>query len=205
MNLHDALIQIAQSGNLNADELIAYSLEDTIGGREQGYWQAMSIHEDEGKVLYALVRAIKPEQCVEIGVAEGCSSAHILAALNANGSGKLYSVDIGTDGIGGKVPDYLRERWTLIIGQDALTAKLPKQAAFILEDGPHTEPFTSEMYLRLSKLKPRVLLAHDYFTHLVYPDFKTYEAFTKVFGIEQGFVIDGAFTGLGYYFWDSIL
>lgn len=202
MNLNEALTQIASVGNLNADELIAYAAEDEIGGRDQGYWPAMSIHDSEGRVMYALVRALKPKQCVEIGVAEGCSSAHILSALNANGAGKLYSVDIETDGIGAKVPEYLRERWTLITGQDALTVKLPKQADFILEDGPHTEPFTSEMYSRLSGLKPEALLTHDMYTDLVYPDFKTREAFISVFGKDQGVLIDGAFTGLGYWFWE---
>lgn len=203
MNLNEALTQIAAAGNLNADELIAYAAEDTIGGRDQGYWQAMGIHEDEGKVMYALVRALKPKQCVEIGVAEGCSSAHILSALNTNGGGKLYSVDIATDGVGGKVPEYLRERWTLITGQDALTVKLPKKAEFILEDASHKFDFTRDMYKRLITLNPKVLLTHDFYTHFVYPDFEVEKAFVEVFGKSQGILIDGAFTGIGYWFPDQ--
>lgn len=199
MNLNEALALIAAAGGLNADDLIRFADEDSIGGRDQGYWSAMGIHEAEGKVLYALVRALRPRQCVEIGVAEGCSSAHILAALNANDAGKLYSVDL-EENVGGKVPQSLRDRWTLIAGQDALEAKLPKSAEFIWEDGPHTEPFTSAMYERLLTLSPRVLLSHDYHTHLVYPDFKTYEAWMNVIGVDQGVMIDGAFTGLAYWF-----
>ena len=43
--------------------------------------------------LYAVVRAAKPAVVVETGVASGMSSAHILRALAANGSGALHLSD----------------------------------------------------------------------------------------------------------------
>src|SRR5947207_15097922 len=48
----------------------------------------------EAAELYAVVRAFKPEVIVETGVASGISSAHILRALAATGSGPLYSFDL---------------------------------------------------------------------------------------------------------------
>lgn len=100
--------------------------------------------------LYSLIRMMKPEVIVETGVASGRSSAAILQALEDNGQGKLYSIDLGqfyegknpltyiTDEgnselrgfipkdkeVGWLVPSNLRHRWKLIIG-DSKT-ELPK-------------------------------------------------------------------------------
>ncbi|MFA5089295.1 MAG: hypothetical protein WC552_09725, partial [Candidatus Omnitrophota bacterium] len=48
----------------------------------------------ETEVLYALIRSKKPEKVVETGVGPGMSSAFILKALQRNGYGKLYSIDL---------------------------------------------------------------------------------------------------------------
>jgi predicted O-methyltransferase YrrM len=45
-------------------------------------------------LLYIITRALKPRTVVETGVAAGISSAFILMALEANGSGDLYSIDM---------------------------------------------------------------------------------------------------------------
>lgn len=50
--------------------------------------------EVEAPVLYAALRATKPEKVVEIGVANGVSSYYILSALKRNGYGELVSVDL---------------------------------------------------------------------------------------------------------------
>lgn len=103
--------------------------------------------------LYVLVRARKPEHVVETGVRRGWSSASILRALDRNGRGHLTSVDlptqtqpgekhwwaeIGPGMTGCDVPGYLRDRWTLIIG-DART-ELPKLEGydFFFHDSDHS-------------------------------------------------------------------
>ncbi len=43
--------------------------------------------------IFGLVRAMKPEVCVEIGSAQGHSACHIGAALEENGKGMLYAID----------------------------------------------------------------------------------------------------------------
>ena len=50
-------------------------------------------HKTECARLYALVREYEPETVVETGVYNGVSTLSILAALEANGTGRLYSVD----------------------------------------------------------------------------------------------------------------
>ena len=80
----------------------------------------------EAAELYVTVRAVKPGVIVETGVASGLSSAHILRALAANGTGTLHSIDLPNVQQGSVlpegrtsgwiVPDSLRGRWQLHIG-----------------------------------------------------------------------------------------
>lgn len=106
---------------------------------------------DYGPLLYALVRCVRPSAVVETGVASGTSSAYILKALEDEGEGKLYSIDLpqgdqqdpeyataqwnrrGAFGptliptklkTGYAVPEKLKSHWQLILG-DAAT-ELPK-------------------------------------------------------------------------------
>src|ERR1039458_5634255 len=46
-----------------------------------------------GRRLYDHIRATRPEQALELGTAHGVSAAYIAAALEANGSGHLITVD----------------------------------------------------------------------------------------------------------------
>jgi predicted O-methyltransferase YrrM len=86
--------------------------------------------------LYLVIRFRKPNVVLETGVFDGTSSAVILQALCDNGSGTLVSVDLpaaekaiplSTDTMrettlpphcqpGWIVPDYLRERYRLVLG-----------------------------------------------------------------------------------------
>ncbi|MFZ0738907.1 MAG: class I SAM-dependent methyltransferase [Candidatus Acidiferrales bacterium] len=72
---------------------------------------------------YAIIRAYKPDHIVETGVANGVSSAYLLLALGRNQKGSLHSIDVGDGSFlpagkktGWIVPDWLRERWTLHLG-----------------------------------------------------------------------------------------
>ena len=83
-----------------------------------------------GRWLYALTRVTKPEVVVETGVAHGSSSWIILNALERNGSGTLHSIDlpdhdtaagynVSGERTGSVVPDALRPRWNLVLGESA--------------------------------------------------------------------------------------
>jgi predicted O-methyltransferase YrrM len=72
------------------------------------------------RLLYFLVRYLRPQSVVETGVAAGFSSAAILEALESNGSGTLRSSDFPyfripepEQYIGWVVPDRLRHSWDL--------------------------------------------------------------------------------------------
>lgn len=67
--------------------------------------------------LYSLVRITGAGTIVETGVAGGFSTTAFLAALEANGEGKLYSIDAADRSkVGWAVPHRLRGRWDLRLG-----------------------------------------------------------------------------------------
>ena len=72
------------------------------------------------ETLYLLVRLSKPEVIVETGVLYGASSSFILEAIQENGSGKLYSIDLPSkDNVPPKdflVREPVRKNWELIVG-----------------------------------------------------------------------------------------
>jgi predicted O-methyltransferase YrrM len=101
-------------------------------------------------VQYAAVRALNPECVVETGVANGVSSSYLLLALHNNGgSGRLHSIGLDDpaflppgDKPGWLVPDWLRERWQLHIGDarqilPSLLSRLGTVDVFI-HDSLHT-------------------------------------------------------------------
>jgi len=90
------------------------------------------------RLLHFLVRHLRPAVVVETGVAAGFSSAAILQAMEANGSGHLWSSDFPyfrldhpEQYIGVLVPPEERERWTLLTTGDR--ASLP---VILAECGP---------------------------------------------------------------------
>ena len=123
------------------------------------------------KALYLLVRAFRPRTVVETGVLYGASSAHLLAALAANGEGQLYSIDLPrgpTDPPADcLIPEALTKRWTLVEGDSRkeLPVLLQRLTAIDLfhHDSLHTfEHMTWEYQTALPYLIPRgVLSSHD--------------------------------------------
>jgi predicted O-methyltransferase YrrM len=94
--------------------------------------------------LYAAVRTSKPKVVIETGTAAGASATYILEALEKNGEGCLYSVDVAhKDGVIGRlIPDRLRSRVHIRTG-DSLSV-LPELlnevggVDFFLHDSLHT-------------------------------------------------------------------
>jgi predicted O-methyltransferase YrrM len=136
--------------------------------------------------LYSTVRTLSPDVVVETGVAAGVSSAYILAALERNRNGHLYSIDLPgyeaeyLPGLGIKptallpaheqpgyiVPTHLRDRWTLEIGksQELLRPLLDRLGliGMFFHDGEHTyENMLLEFRLAWEHLKKGGALLAD--------------------------------------------
>lgn len=116
MNLEQALQDMAHYG-FHPGQLIEYAYEDPYSGWDagEGDWPVGSLWTVEGRVLYALARAMQPRVVVELGTHHGCSATHILEALHRNGGGQLHAVDLATnrDALFEAVPTHLHARLTL--------------------------------------------------------------------------------------------
>ncbi|MBM4249065.1 MAG: class I SAM-dependent methyltransferase [Euryarchaeota archaeon] len=136
--------------------------------------------------LYPLCRHLRPDTFVETGVHYGGSTAFILQAMRDNGEGHLYSIDLPNavnvitdrapvkhgvlipDGTtpGFVVPQHLRDRWTLILGDarvelPRLVDRLDSMDVF-LHDSLHTaEHMRFEYETAWPKIRKDGLLLSD--------------------------------------------
>jgi hypothetical protein len=111
-------------------------------------------------MLYSICRITQPDFVIETGVAAGTSSTGILAALELNHKGQLFSIDFPnatyhkddgsewTDLIGSKpagwlIPSRLRPMWTLMTGrsQELLPDLVGhvRSVSLFYHDSEHTE------------------------------------------------------------------
>ena len=104
-----------------------------------------------GLFLYNLCIHLKPSVVVETGTAFGVSTSFILRALQDNGHGTLYSIDLPNATTSGRldgkqtgyyIPKRLRHRWNLTLGDSRV--ELPKLLAqfneidLFIHDSLHT-------------------------------------------------------------------
>lgn len=174
ISLNAALIRIASHLKLDPVELAEYAKEDTIGGyhadESQRQWPVGSLWAVEGQILYALVRALKPKLCLELGTYHGCSATHIASAIKRNDNGGwLVCVDNGHDAphapaIGHLIPDSVRDVIELV---DKDIVEYVKSAAgwvgFIYEDGFHSLEQVEAVWHEIQRLliPGGVAVSHD--------------------------------------------
>jgi len=155
-------------------DLRASDLPDTL--LERGAGLAFAHELPQGALLYLLVRAARPRTVIETGVRPGYSTAWILSALAANGSGSLISLGPGPVagrsagvrdvGVGQFVPPALRSRWTLALGNTTdrlreLLARAGPVDLFFYDNGPELARARFELRAAWEVLSPTgILLAH---------------------------------------------
>jgi len=182
---------LAHHADLSCAELLRYRRELYADREFQSHLEhcLRDVHYifPEAAELYAIVRAAKPSVIVETGVASGRSSAHILRALAANGSGTLHSIDLPNvqegsvlprgRASGWIVPDSLRGRWKLQIGdtRELLPRLLERldHVDIFLHDSDHSyEAMMFEFEQAYPKLEPGgLLLSDDTHLHAAWDDF----------------------------------
>jgi predicted O-methyltransferase YrrM len=123
------------------------------------------------RLLHFLVRELKPHSVLELGTAHGFSALHILAALEANERGHLYTVELDPTRrtLALKAVDRFfpgTERVTSI--ESSFADVLPELAEdlapldLIFEDGPHTHDVTLAAFKQtIDHLKPGGLYIVD--------------------------------------------
>ena len=167
---------LSQIGEVLQVELASYMVEPALKRIEQSVRGGLesipgdapfpSFHNGDFRVArlcYALVRALAPNSVVETGVCYGVTSSFILAALEQNGSGQLYSIDMPPLGdktnafVGLLVPKEFRGRWELSIGpsKDVLPGLLARirTVEMFLHDSKHTY---RNIWRELNTVSPRL-------------------------------------------------
>jgi len=116
------------------------------------------------RAIWCLVRHLKPEVVVETGVGHGVTSRFILEAMERNGKGRLWSIDLfpvtpeKAAEIGIAVEDRFQARWTLINGSSrrhlpALAREL-RQIDLFIHDSLHS---ARNVCFELSAVRPAML------------------------------------------------
>ena len=165
---------------MDSYDLIGYSYEDEISGWDSGYgeWPVGSLWTVEGRILYALIRALQPNMVVEIGTNVGCSASHIASALKENGHGKLMTFDIATSIVippdkdghsavykqGQLIPAQLLP-FVEVVNADGIAFLNDSigEVDFVFEDGAHSFEGTRDAWVAgLAVLNPGgLLISHD--------------------------------------------
>lgn len=134
-------------------------------------------------MIYAIVRLARPQIIVETGVANGLTSSLILLALAKNQAGHLHSIELKesswTSGKppGWVIPQTLRDRWTLHLGDAKATLPALLQQlngiSIFLHDSDHSYGhMTFELREALPHLAPGGLaLADDARNNSAFLDF----------------------------------
>lgn len=113
--------------------------------------------------LFTWVVRLRPQWVIELGVRHGVSTAALLAGLEFNNKGMLWSCDVKS------LPREIREhpRWQFAVGDDREPKNLdpppPSRCQLLFIDTSHTEVHTRrELAIYGKRVDPGgVILAHD--------------------------------------------
>lgn len=191
----DAIHALCSYFDIDESDFAKYASEDKIGGYPEK-WPVGSIWEVEGKVLYAIVRCLRPKHIVEFGTRYGCSTAHIVSAMDANGIGRITTVDI----VGNSLAQNMSSRIVSIRADGkSFSEKNSQPIDIIFEDGPHTTDFTREVIHNCLPFinKGGVVMAHDVGHLSVGQDVS--EGFRQAVGNFGSVLIKPSDCGIGYW------
>ena len=136
------------------------------------------------RFCYAACRAIKPQTVVETGVAYGVTTCMILKALETNGIGELWSIDVppltadSQDYQGILVSSSLRARWHLCCGTSrrilpGLLKQLPDGVDVFVHDSLHTYRNMAREFETIWPVLKSMLISDDIDRNDAFLDFVT--------------------------------
>lgn len=125
------------------------------------------------RILYALIRSLKPAVCVEIGTYRGYAACYMAQALKENGSGVLYCVDnwslnssqnfypSALDHFWDNVKHCEVEDWVKVIEGDSMEVDYPEKVDFAYIDGWHGYMNVSNDFAFMAGLGAKVICMDD--------------------------------------------
>jgi predicted O-methyltransferase YrrM len=136
------------------------------------------ISAEAGKLLYALVRAIRPETVVEFGTSFGISTIYLAAAVTDNGTGRVVTTELSDKKVKAAQSNLQQagvDAAVTILAGDALQtlADLPGPIGFVLLDG-WKDLCLPVLRLLEPKLAPGALVAADDNNHASMADYLQY-------------------------------
>ncbi len=146
------------------------ALWPTVVGRLRGVEaSADDLNADLSRAIWCIVRHLKPQSVLEIGVGLGVTSRVVLEAMSANGTGHLFSIDMPSDTVGKvglAVEPRVAHRWSLVSDttRRAMPGLLPRLGQVDLAIHANPEPgndMRNEIALAWSTLKPGGALVMD--------------------------------------------
>lgn len=130
-------------------------------------------HYDHPRVLYSLIRSLKPQTVVEIGSYRGYAACYMAQALKENGKGKLYCIDdLSLDDHKSRYGDpvlhwrrNLREcdvlDWAELIVGKSTEVEWPKQVDFAYIDGWHSYDVAKADFRKAADLGAKCICMDD--------------------------------------------
>ena len=130
-------------------------------------------HYDHPRILYALIRAMKPEVCVEVGTYRGYAACYIAEALRKNGKGHLYCIDDWSltehqhiygdakDHFIGNITHCGYEDLITVIEGNSFDVDWPEKVDFAYIDGWHSYAMVTEDFKRAATQGATVMCFDD--------------------------------------------
>ena len=160
----------------------------------------MPISAEAGRLLYTLVRAVRPHTVVEFGMSLGISTLHLAAAVRDNGVGRVVTTELSAHKIASARKTFaetgLDDVITVLEGDalETLPARLGTGVDLVLLDG-WKDLYLPVLHLLEPHLAPGALVfaddaemdsVQDYLAYVRYPE-NGYE--TVLFPVEDGLEI----------------
>ncbi|MGB3333229.1 MAG: class I SAM-dependent methyltransferase [Mycobacterium sp.] len=114
-----------------------YTIEDRAEAFQDVY---LSVAPDSGRLLYSLVRALKPTTIVEYGMSYGISTLHLAAAVRDNGTGHIITTEMSSRKLAAAQATFaeagVSDLITILEGDARTTLKsISEPVQFVLLDG----------------------------------------------------------------------
>jgi predicted O-methyltransferase YrrM len=121
------------------------------------------------RLVSVACRLIRPDYVVETGVGKGFTTTSALDALERNGIGRVYSIELPSlyfgyaNQVGERIPRNLRKRWELIFGPSAIEIpkvirEIRKVDVFIHDSAANYDTQKTEFGIALDHMPPGGIL-----------------------------------------------